>query len=130
MTRTEMLDHFAVNAMRAQIEKMGITNPFAMVQSSYRIAEEMLEHRDRIHIKWAEEQKEKQRYQDSDIHELDIPVRYHCCLISENILMKQDLCNWTEHQIRKIPNLGVKGLQFIKAAMVVHGIKFKGQEDA
>jgi DNA-directed RNA polymerase alpha subunit len=128
MTRTEMLDHFAINAMKVQIEKMGITNQFAIAHASYRMAVEMLEHRDRIHIKWAEEQKEKQRYQASDIHELDIPVRYHCCLISENILMKQDLCNWTEHQIRKIPNLGVKGLQALKYAMTVNGLKFKGQE--
>jgi hypothetical protein len=27
-----------------------------------------------------------------------------------------------------IPNLGVKGLQFVKEAMVLHGLKFKGQE--
>jgi DNA-directed RNA polymerase alpha subunit len=128
MNKEELLDHFAVNAMMVQIEKMGITNQFAVAHASYRMAVEMLEQRDRIHIKWAEEQKEKQRYQASDIHELDIPVRYHCCLVSENILMKQDLSNWTEHQIRKIPNLGVKGLQALKYAMAVHGLKFKGQE--
>ena len=128
MTRTEMLDHFAVNAMRAQIEKMGITNPFAMAQSSYRMAAEMLEHRDRILQEWQKEQEIQHRHKASDLHEFDLPVRYHRCLISEDILMKQDLCNWTEREIRRIPNLGVKGLQFIKQAMAMNGLKFKGQE--
>lgn len=128
MTKTEMLDHFAVNAMKAQIEKMGITNPFAITQSSYRMAVEMLEHRDRILREWQKEQETQHRHKASDLHEFDLPVRYHRCLISEDILMKQDLCNWTEREIRRIPNLGVKGLQFIKEAMVVHGLKFRGQE--
>ena len=128
MTRTEMLDHFAVNAMKAQIEKMGITNPFAMAQSSYRMAAEMLEHRDRILQEWQKEQETQHRHKASDLHEFDLPVRYHRCLISEDILMKQDLCNWTEREIRRIPNLGVKGLQFIKQAMAMNGLKFKGQE--
>ena len=130
MTRTEMLDHFAVNAMKAQIEKMGITNSFAMAQSSYRMAAEMLEHRDRILQDWQKEQETQHRHKASDLHEFDLPVRYHRCLISEDILMKQDLCNWTEREIRRIPNLGVKGLQFVKQAMAMDGLKFKGQEDA
>lgn len=128
MNKSEMLDHFALYAMQAQIEKMGITNPFAMAQSSYRMAVEMLEHRDRILQEWQKEQETQHPHKTSDLHEFDLPVRYHRCLISEDILMKQDLCNWTEREIRRIPNLGVKGLQFIKEAMVVHGLKFRGQE--
>ena len=130
MTRTEMLDHFALNAMKALIEKMGLTNPFAMAQTSYRMAVEMLEHRDRILREWQKEQETQHRHKASDLHEFDLPVRYHRCLIAEDILMKQDLCNWTEREIRRIPNLGVKGLQFIKQAMATNGLKFKGQEDA
>jgi hypothetical protein len=30
--------------------------------------------------------------------------------------------------MRRIPNLGVKGLQFVKEAMAVRGLKFRGQE--
>lgn len=127
MTKTEMLDHFALYAMKAQIEKMGITNPFAMAQSSYRMAAEMLEHRERLLQDWQKEQETLHRHKSSDLHELDLPVRYQRCLVSEDILMKLDLNNWTEHQIRKIPNLGVKGLQALKFAMALHGLKFKGQ---
>ena len=128
MTKTELLDHFAINAMKAQIEKMGITNPFATAQTSYRMAVEMLEHRDRILREWQKEQEMQNKYKNSDIHEFNLPIRYQRCLVSEEILMKQDLCNWTEREIRRIPNLGVKGLQFVKEAMALNGLKFKGQE--
>lgn len=127
MTKTEMLDHFAVSAMQALIEKMGITNHFAMAQTSYRMAVEMLEHRERILREWQKEQEMQHKQQNSDIQELNLPIRYYRCLVSEGILMKQDLCNWTEREIRRIPNLGVKGLQFVKEAMVLNGLKFKGQ---
>lgn len=130
MTKTEMLDHFAVNAMQALIEKMGVTNPFAMAQTSYRMAVEMLEHRERILREWQKEQEIQHKQQNSDIQELNLPVRYYRCLVSEDILMKQDLCNWTEREIRRIPNMGIKGFQYVKEAMVLHGLKFKGQQDA
>ena len=128
MTKEELLDHFATYAMKAQIEKMGITNPFAMAQTSYRLAIEMVEHRNRIHAELAKEQEQEQRYKNANLAELDLPVRYHRCLASEDILMKEDLCNWTERELRRIPNLGVKGLQFVKQAMFKHGLKLKGQE--
>ena len=51
-----MLDHFALYAMQAQIEKMGITNPFALAQTAYRMAKEMIEHRDRICQEWKQEE--------------------------------------------------------------------------
>lgn len=128
MTKTELLDHFAVIAMQAQIEKMGITNPFSTAQTVYRMAVEMLEHRERILREWQKEQEMQHKYQNSDIKDLDLPIRYQRCLVSEQILMKQDLCNWTERELRRIPNLGVKGLQFVKEAMALHGLKFRGQE--
>jgi DNA-directed RNA polymerase alpha subunit len=128
MNKEEMLDHFAMHAMQAQIQKMGITNPFELAETAYRMAAHMMERRNRIYAEWAEEQKTQQRYKNADLHELNLPVRYYRCLVSEGIMMKQDLCNWTEREIRKIPNLGVKGLQFVKEAMNLNGIKFKGQE--
>ena len=128
MTKEELLDHFATNAMTALVEKMGLTNPFAMAQTAYRLAVEMIEHRDRIHAEWAKEKENEQRYKSANLIDLDLPIRYHRCLTSEDIVMKEDLCNWTERELRRIPNLGAKGLQFVKEAMVKHGLKLKGQE--
>jgi DNA-directed RNA polymerase alpha subunit len=128
VNKQEMLDHFATHAMTAQIQKTGITNPFEQAEIAYRMATQMVERRNRIHAEWAKEQEMQQRYKAADLHELNLPVRYHRCLASEDILMKQDLCNWTERDLRKIPNLGVKGLQFVKEAMNLAGLKLKGQE--
>ena len=127
MTKEELLDHFATHAMKAQIEKMGITNPFALAQTAYRMAKEMVEHRDRIFQEWANEEETKFRYANANLKDLGLPIRYHRCLSSENIVMKEDLCNWTERDMRRIPNLGVKGLEFVKQAMAEHGLKLKGQ---
>jgi DNA-directed RNA polymerase alpha subunit len=88
----------------------------------------MVNHRERILAEWAKEKENEKRYKNANLIELDLPIRYHRCLVSEDIVMKEDLCNWTEREIRRIPNLGAKGLQFVKEAMVKHGLKFKGQE--
>jgi DNA-directed RNA polymerase alpha subunit len=128
MTKEELLDHFAGLAMQAQIQKMGITNPFEQSELVYRMATQMVERRNRIYAELAKEQKMQQRYKAADLHELNLPVRYHRCLVSEDILMKQDLCNWTERDLKRIPNLGVKGLQFVKEAINLAGLKLKGQE--
>jgi DNA-directed RNA polymerase alpha subunit len=128
MTKEELLDHFATNAMTAQVEKFGITNPFALAQTAYRLAIEMVNHRERILAEWAKEKENEQRYKNANLIELDLPVRYHRCLTSEDIVMKEDLCNWTERELRRIPNLGAKGLQYVKEAMAKHGLKLKGQE--
>ena len=127
MTQDELLDHFATAAMQAQIEKMGITNPFALAQTAYRMAKEMVEHRGRILQEWANEEQTKYRYENENLKDLGLPIRYYRCLISEDIVMKEDLCNWTERDMRRIPNLGAKGLQFLKQAMAEHGMKFKGE---
>jgi DNA-directed RNA polymerase alpha subunit len=128
MTRTELLDHFAIHAMQAQIEKTGISNCALLAHSAYQMAIEMLRHRERIFHDWQKEQEIEQKKHNPDIQELNLPIRYQRCLLSENIFMKQDLYDWTERDIRRIPNLGVKGLQFVKEAMALHGLKFKGQE--
>jgi len=128
MNKEELLDHFAVCAMQAQIEKMGITNPFALAQTAYRMAKAMVEHRDSILQEWKNEEENQFRYKNTNLKELNLPIRYHRCLISENIWMKEDLCKWNEKEMRKIPNLGIKGLNFVKQAMMEHGLKFKGEE--
>lgn len=128
MTKTELLDHFATHAMKAQIQKTGISNCALLAHSAYQMAIQMLDHRERIFHDWQKEQEIQHKRQNPDIQDLNLPIRYQRCLISETIFMKQDLCNWTERDIRKIPNMGIKGLQFVKEAMVLHGLKFKGQE--
>jgi DNA-directed RNA polymerase alpha subunit len=128
MTKTELLDHFAISAMNAQIEKFGITNYFSLAQSSYRLAIEMLEHRDRIHAEWEKKEEQQHLYKNANLHELNLPLRYFNCLRAEDIYTKEQLCKWDIRDLRKIPNLGAKGVQMIKEAMAETNLKLKGQE--
>ena len=128
MTKEEMLDHIAINAMTAQIQKFGITNPYTLAQTSYRMAQDMMENRRQIHAEWKREEDQRQQYESANLLELNLPVRYYRCLISENIYTKERLCEWSERDLRRIPNMGMKGLKYIKEAMAEAGLKLKGQE--
>lgn len=128
MTKEELLDNFAINAMTAQIQKFGITNPYTLAQTSYRMALDMLDNRRRIHAEWKADQERQEQYENSDIKELNLPIRYERCLTSEGIWTKKKLCEWTERDIRRIPNLGAKGRKLLQEAMAALNLKLKYQE--
>lgn len=88
----------------------------------------MWEAREQLYKRREEEAERKKRYEATNLSELGLPVRYHNCLTCEDIWMKEDLCNWTERELKRVPNLGEKGLKLIKEAMTKHGLKLKGQE--
>lgn len=127
MTKQELLDNFAINAMNSQIEKFGITNPHSLAQTAYRVAQEMLENRNRIIAEWKRDEEQQQQYANADLHELNLPIRYLRCLQAENIHTKERLCEWTERDIRRIPNLGAKGRRLLQEAMDAFNLKLKGQ---
>lgn len=128
MTKEELLDHFAINAMTAQIQKFGITNPYTLAQTSYRMAIDMLENRTRIHNEWKREEEQQQQYANADLHELNLPIRYFRCLTAEGIYTKAKLCEWDIRDIRRIPNLGAKGRKLLQEAMAEANLKLRGQE--
>lgn len=128
MTKQELLDHIAIQAMTAQIQKFGITNPYNLAQTSYRMALDMIENRTRIHNEWKREEEQQQEYANADLHELNLPVRYFRCLTSEGIYTKAKLCEWDIRAIRRIPNLGAKGAKLLQEAMAEANLKLKGQE--
>ena len=128
MTKEELLDHFAINAMTAQIQKFGITNPYTLAQTSYQMAIDMLENRTRIHNEWKREEEQQQQYANADLHELNLPIRYFRCLTAEGIYTKAKLCEWDIRDIRRIPNLGAKGRKLLQEAMAEANLKLRGQE--
>ena len=128
MTKEELLDHIAITAMSAQIQKFGITNPYTLAQTSYRMAQDMIDNRRRIHDEWNREKEQQEQYANANLHELNLPVRYFRCLTAEGIYTKEKLCEWDIRELRRIPNLGAKGLKYIKEALAESNLKLKGQE--
>lgn len=132
MTNEELLDKYAIHAMNAFIQKLASNNAGSIrggsiATESYNIAEQMLEQRKITFNRIKEEQERQYRYSNSNIKELNLPIRYQHCLTCEGIWMKEDLNEWSERELRKIPNLGMKGIKLIKDAMAQHGLKLKGQ---
>lgn len=127
MNKEELLDHFAINAMTAQIQKFGITNPYTLAQTSYQMAEAMLDNRRRINEEWKRQEQQQQQYDNADLHELNLPVRYFRCLTAEGIYTKAKLSEWDIRDIRRIPNLGAKGRKLLQEAMAEAGLKLRGQ---
>lgn len=128
MTNKELLDHFATHTMIALLTNVPLKDRSAIAQTAYRMAQDMLEVRNRIHLEWEEEIKQQERYKNADLEELNLPIRYFRCLRAENILNKNELCDWTERDLRRIPNLGSKGIQFVKEALAISGLKLKEQK--
>lgn len=128
MTNEELLDQYAIQAMNAFIQKFGNHSNVSIALESYQLAERMLETRESVLYRRKQEEDRKQRSANSNLKELDLPIRYHNCLSCEGILMKEDLLEWRERDLRRIPNLGMKGIKMIKEAMSAHGLKLKGQE--
>ena len=127
MTNEELLDHFATHAMRAQIEKFGVTNTYTLSATAYRVAQDMLDNSRRIKNEWKAEEERQQEYANADLHELNLPIRYYRCLIAEGIHTKKKLCEFTERDVRRFPNFGERGRALLKEAMDKHGLKLKGQ---
>ena len=127
MTNEELLDHFATHAMRAQIEKFGVTNTYTLSATAYRVAQDMLDNSRRIKAEWKAEEERQQEYANADLHELNLPIRYYRCLIAEGIHTKKKLCEFTERDVRRFPNFGERGRALLKEAMAEHGLKLKGQ---
>lgn len=128
MTNEELLDQYAIQAMNAFIQKLGSNSLGSIAMDSFYMAERMLETREAVFHRRKQEEERQRQYATADLHKLNLPVRYHRCLTAEDIYTIERLQEWTDRELRKIPNLGMKGLKLIKEAMAAHGLKLKGQE--
>jgi DNA-directed RNA polymerase alpha subunit len=59
------------------------------------------------------------------VEDLDLTVRSWNCLHAEKIKTVGDLCQWTENQLLKTPNLGRKSLKEIKDILAKLGVSLR-----
>ena len=111
ITKEELLDKFATEAMKALIatEKH---NAGSAARLAYQIAESMIDEKDRILERW----KVNEDIKTGGIDRLNLPVT------------TAQLQQWSIRELRKVPNLGVRGIQHIDYAMLAIGLHLKGQE--
>ena len=124
MTKEELLDLFALEAMKSAIASSnGVINTYKLAGDVYNLASHMIDNRQKVLDQWA-------AAEDSieiSINKLGLTVRAENCLKAENIYTFRDLQKYTENELLKTPNLGRRSLGEIIFKMQEHGLKLKGR---
>ena len=108
MTKEELLDHFAQEAIKQ-----------GLIREAYSIAEELVAQRQQILDEWD--------IAEFGIEKLELPVRTYQLLKAENIHTIQQLQQYSENDLLKTPNIGRKSWSEIIERMNYSGYKLKGQ---
>jgi DNA-directed RNA polymerase subunit alpha len=120
MTKEELLDTFAIEAMKAITHQGGAAN---VASHAYDVAEKMLDRRQEVLDKWAL----KDEIRVDGIDKLELTVRSQNCLKAEEIYTIKHLITYTENCLLKIPNLGSKSVKEIIERLEDRGLKLWGQ---
>ena len=123
MTKEELLDQFAMEAMRAIQHQEGLVGVHNVAIRAYGIAEKMLDCRQAILDSWAL----KEAISEDGIERLELTVRSEHCLKAEGIYTVTQLLGCTEQRLLKTPNLGRKSLKEIIEQLDARGWKLRGQ---
>jgi len=122
VTKEELLDCFATEAMKLLVQQAGSTlNPYRVAETAYTVAERMLERREKIFCQW---KRDEDIVQDG-IEKLHLTVRSERCLRAEGILTIQQLQGCTKRDLMKTPNLGLKSINEIIEQMAALGYSLR-----
>jgi DNA-directed RNA polymerase alpha subunit len=121
-TKEELLDCFAIEAMKLLVQQAGSTlNPYRVAETAYTVAERMLERREKIFCQW----KIDGNIVQDGIEKLHLTVRSERCLKAEGILTIQQLQGCTKRDLMKTPNLGLKSIREIIEQMAALGYSLR-----
>ena len=122
-TKEALLDKFATEAMKILVAQRdnASRDAYSLAGDAYFIAEQMLEHRQKVFAKW----KLAEEIEKNGIEKLNLTLRSERCLKAENILTIHQLQSCTELRLAKVPNLGRKSITEIIEAMGARGYKLK-----
>jgi len=122
VTKEELLDCFATEAMKLLVQQAGSTlNPYRVAETAYTVAERMLERREKIFLQWKHDEDVVQH----GIAKLHLTVRTERCLQAEGILTIQQLQGCTKRDLMKTPNLGLKSINEIIEQMAALGYSLR-----
>jgi len=123
MNKEELLDQFAIEAMKAIQHQESMVSVHNVAIRAYGIAEKMLECRQAVLDSWAL----KNAIVEDGIERLELTVRSEHCLKAEGIYTITQLLACTEQRLLKTPNLGRKSIKEIIEQLDARGLKLRGQ---
>lgn len=121
MTKEDLLDQFAIEAMKSIQNQEGMISVHNVALRAYGIAEKMLECRQTVLENWAL----KDAILEDGIERLELTVRSEHCLKAEGIYTVSQLLECTENRLLKISNLGRKSLKEIIEQLDARGLKLR-----
>jgi DNA-directed RNA polymerase alpha subunit len=121
MTKEELLDQFAIEAMKAIQHQEGMISVFNVALRAYGIAEKMLDCKQEVLDRWAL----KDAISTDGIEKLNLSVRSEHCLKAEEIYTISKLQCYTFNMLLKTPNLGRKSIKEIIEKLAEQGLKLK-----
>jgi DNA-directed RNA polymerase subunit alpha len=119
MTKEELLDTFAIEAMKASILRGTIQNAFSLSEDCYNLAEQMLNRRKLI----LEGKKDSLLFKSID--DFEFTVRSINCLKAEGIFTIDQLLQHSPSDLLKMPNLGLKSQKEIIEILAMHGVELR-----
>ncbi len=123
MNKEELLDYFAIEAMKSIQHQEGMVAVHNVALRSYGMAEKMLDCRQAILDNWAL----KDAINVDGIELLELTVRSERCLKAEGILTVAQLLKYSDIALQRIPNLGRKSIKEIIERLESRGLKLRGQ---
>lgn len=123
MNKEELLDQFAIEAMKAIQHAEGEINVMNVATRAYGIAERMLLSRQAVLDQWAL----KEAISIDGIELLELTVRSANCLKAEEIYTITHLLTYTQNRLLKTPNMGRKSLREIIEKLDIRGLKLREQ---
>jgi DNA-directed RNA polymerase alpha subunit len=121
MNKEELLDQFAIEAMKAIQHQEGMVSVHNVAIRAYGIAEKMLECKQTILDSW----ELKDAISKDGIERLELTVRSERCLKAEGIYTITQLLGCTEIRLLKTPNLGRKSIKEIIEQLDARGLKLR-----
>jgi DNA-directed RNA polymerase alpha subunit len=119
MNKEELLDTFAIEAMKASILRGGIDNAFSLSIDCYNLAEQMLNRRKLI----LEGKKDSLLFK--SIEEFDFTFRSINCLKAAGVFTIDQLLQHSPNDLLKMPNLGLKSQKEIIDTLAIHGVELR-----
>jgi DNA-directed RNA polymerase alpha subunit len=123
MNKEQLLDQFAIEAMKSIQNQEGMVAVHNVALRAYGIAEKMLECRQTILDNWAL----KDAIVEDGIEKLELTVRSEHCLKAEGIYTITQLLKYSDIGLLRLPNLGRKSLREIIEQLDARGLKLRGQ---
>ena len=123
------LDDIAIKAMQGMLAS-GEHDRIVVARNAWAMAKQMIIERESLRQELTEKKKkieEDKKLDERPIYPtLNIGLRYLNCLRSEDIETVGELTYRTVRDLRKVPNLGMKGIKQIQEQLSVIGLTLKG----